>query len=57
MMKRLFNKAEAPFEFFDPPDPSSEFPQLAAFWQTTEVSSGRFFINSQFKQKNPEREG
>ena len=50
MMKRLFNKAEAPFEFFDPPDPSSEFPQLAAFWQTTEVSSGRFFINSQFKQ-------
>ena len=33
------------------PDPASEFPQLDAFWQTVEVSNGRFFINGLFQRK------
>ena len=51
MLKRFFGKSEAPFQFVDPPDPASEFPQLAEFWQTTEVSGGGFFINDLFQRK------
>jgi hypothetical protein len=51
MLKRMFGKTEAPFQYVDPPDPVSDFPQLAAFWQTTEVSGGGFFIDDLFQRK------
>jgi hypothetical protein len=51
MSKRFFKREKTPMDFRDPPDPGSEFPQFAAFWQTTEVSAGRFFINGLFRRK------
>ncbi|NOQ42304.1 MAG: hypothetical protein GQ563_07375, partial [Desulfuromusa sp.] len=32
-------------------EPINEFPQLDGFWQTVDVSTGRFFINGLFQQK------
>jgi hypothetical protein len=51
MIKRLFGDGKNAMEYQDSPDPGSEFPQLDAFWQTTEVSAGRFFINGLFQRK------
>jgi hypothetical protein len=51
MLKRLFGRQKTNMEFQDPADPSSEFPLLASFWQTTEVSASRFFINALFQRK------
>ena len=51
MLKRLLGKKKSAMEIQKPPDPVSEFPQLDAFWQTTEVSAARFFINDLFQRK------
>ena len=51
MLKRLLGKKNNVMGYRDPPDPVSEFPQLDGFWQTTEVSNGRFFINGLFQRK------
>ena len=51
MLKRLWGKKEHSMELQEIPDPAGEFPQLDAFWQTIEVSNGRYFINELFQRK------
>ena len=51
MLKRLLGKKKTAMEYRDIPDHPSAFPQLDAFWQTTHVSTGRFFINGLFQRK------
>jgi len=51
MLKHLFGREKNTMEYRDSFDPISEFPQLDAFWQTIEVSNGRFFINPLFQRK------
>lgn len=51
MLKRLLGKKNNAMSYRDSPDPASEFPQLDVFWQTTEVSNGRFFIKELFQRK------
>jgi hypothetical protein len=51
MLKRLLGRKKNAMSYRDSDDPVSEFPQLDGFWQTTEVSNGRFFINTLFQRK------
>lgn len=51
MLKHLLGRKKEAMKLQKPADPVSEFPQLDAFWQTTDVSAARFFINELFQRK------
>jgi hypothetical protein len=51
MLKQLLGRKKRIMEIQKIPDPVSDFPHLDQFWQTTEVSAARFFINELFKRK------
>lgn len=51
MLKHLLGRKKKAMKLQKPADPVSEFPQLDAFWQTTDVSAARFFINDLFQRK------
>jgi hypothetical protein len=51
MLKHLLGQKKKAMKIQEIPDPVSEFPQLDPFWQTTDVSAARFFINDLFQRK------
>lgn len=51
MLKRLIGWKKNTTENQGSHEPINEFPQLDGFWQTVDVSTGRFFINGLFQQK------
>lgn len=51
MLKRLLGSRKQTVELLKLADPVSEFPQLDSFWQTTDVSAARYFINDLFQRK------
>jgi hypothetical protein len=51
MLKHILGRLRKGMEIQKPADPVSEFPQLDPFWQTTDVSAARFFINDLFLRK------
>jgi len=51
MLKNLLGRKKKTMDIRKIPDPVSEFPQLDPFWQTTDVSAARFFINDLFQRK------